>query len=100
MMSKKTPRRQLQLTSAERLSLEQARDHHPKPYVRERAAGLLRIAQGASPHCVALRSGLKPRDPDAVYGWLNAYETKGLVGLYHRPRRRRAFPPSATARLA
>lgn len=99
-MSKKTRQRQLSLTAEEQLSLEQARDHHPKAYVRERAAGLLRIAAGEAPHHVAVTGLLKPRDPDAVYHWLNNYAQKGLVGLYHRPRRARAFSPSATASLA
>ena len=36
----------LKLTDKQRTELEQARDHHPKPYIRERAAALLKVAAG------------------------------------------------------
>ena len=74
-------RRTLSLTAAEAETLIAARDHHPKPDVRERAAALLKIAAGQSPHAVARQGLLKPRDPDTVYGWLNRYQQYGLVGI-------------------
>jgi hypothetical protein len=37
------------------------RDHDPKLYVRERCAAMLKIADGHSPHWVALHGLLKPR---------------------------------------
>jgi hypothetical protein len=41
----------------------------PKPYRRERATALLKIAAG-QPAAVVARSGLlRPRDPDTVYSW-------------------------------
>jgi hypothetical protein len=52
----------------ERKRLTWHRDHDPKPYVRERSAAMLKIADGQSPHAVALCGLLKPRDPDTVYG--------------------------------
>ena len=39
--------RRLEVNEAERTTLEPAVRHHPKPYVRERAAGLLKIAARA-----------------------------------------------------
>ena len=60
-------RRTLILTAARRTDLESARDHDPRPYVRERAAALLKIADGQSPHAVARHGLLKPRDPDTLY---------------------------------
>jgi hypothetical protein len=64
-------KRTFQLTHAEHLALEQARDHHPKPYLRERAAALLRVASGQAPSQVAKTGVLKPQAPDTVYDWLN-----------------------------
>lgn len=86
--------RQFSLSEAEYLTLEQARDHHPKPYFRERAAALLKIATGVSAYVVAVRGLLKRRKAETVYNWLNAYEQHGLAGLYQKPRQNRGFPPS------
>lgn len=61
------------------------RDHDPKPYVRERCAAILKIADGLSPHAIARTGLLKPRDPDTVYAWLDAYEANGFDGLVQRP---------------
>lgn len=76
--------RTLVLTSKQQCELEQARDHAERPYVRERAAALLKIAAGQTPHAVARQGLLQPRDPDTVYGWLDLYETDGLDGLIAR----------------
>lgn len=57
----------LDLSDKERRRLEQARDYHDKPYVRERATALLKIADGWSGREVALRGLLKRRKPDTVY---------------------------------
>jgi hypothetical protein len=56
--------------------------HDPRPYVRERCAALLKIADGQSPHAVARHGLLKPRDPDTVYEWLNWYEQLGLRSVW------------------
>ena len=88
-------RRILTLSDAQRRELEHTRDHDRRPYLRERAAALLKIAQGQTAHHVA-RSGLhKPRDPDTLYAWLDRYEHGGLPGLVQRPRGDRGFSPSA-----
>lgn len=81
----------LELSEVERVTLETMRDRHPRPYLRERAAALLRIADGMAALQVAA-SGLKVRDPDTVYGWLHDYQAYGICGFYHRPRRRRISP--------
>lgn len=75
-------RRTLELTDAQRQDLLQYRDHDPRPYVRERCAALLKIADGRSPHAVARHGLLKPRDPDTVYEWLNWYERFGLHAVW------------------
>ena len=73
--------RTLTLTDAQRHELLQARDHDTRPYVRERCAAVLKIADGHTPHWVARQGLLKPRDPDSVYAWLNRYQSDGLSGL-------------------
>jgi transposase len=69
-------RRTLTLTAAEQQALEAVAQHEPTPYLRERAAALLKIAAGRSPHWVARHGLLVGRDPDTVYGWLNRYEAE------------------------
>ncbi len=86
-------KRVLVLSEAERLTLEQARDHHPLPYVRERAAALLRIAAGEAAYHVAVTGILKPHHPETIYSWLNRYEQRGVACLRQPARRKRAFSP-------
>ncbi len=74
-------RRRLRLTQDQRMELERHRDHDPRPYVRERSAALVKIADGMSPHAVAQGGLLRERDPDTVYGWLNTYEAAGVAGV-------------------
>ena len=81
MPKKSTHRWFVSLTEQQRQHLQEARDHHPEPYVRERSAAILKIADGHSPHWVATQGLLKPRDPDTVYRWLTQYLTEGLPGL-------------------
>lgn len=86
------PRRTLVLTDGQRAELERARAHDPRPYLRERAAALLKVADGQSPRSVALSGLLRPREPDTVYAWLDRYLADGK--LTPRPATRRAFSPS------
>ena len=78
-------RRTLSLTEEQRQELLQLRDHDARPYVRERGAALLKIAEGDTPHRVAKRGLLKPRDPDTVYSWLDLYQASGAQGLIAHP---------------
>jgi hypothetical protein len=75
-------RRTLALSDGQRAELLYHRDHDPKPYVRERCAALLKIADGHSPHAVACAGLLRGRDPDTVYAWLGHYVGEGLPGLF------------------
>ena len=88
-------RRRLALTAAQRAELEAARDRDPRPYLRERAAALLKVAGGAAPHAVARGGLLRRRKADTVYRWLGAYERGGLAGLVARPRGHRGLSPRA-----
>jgi len=74
-------RRTLTLTTDQRQQLASHRDHDRRPYVRERCAALLKVAEGVPPHAVARHGLLRPRDPDTVYAWLDRFQAEGLSGL-------------------
>ena len=78
-------RRAVTLTEEQRQELLQLRDHDSRPYVRERGAAILKIAEGQSPHRAAKSGLLKPRDPDTVYAWLDRYQADGAAGLIAHP---------------
>ena len=76
------PRRRTLTLNAEQLQqLLEHRDHDPRPYVRERCAALVKVADGLSPHAVTRSGLLKPRQPDTVYHWLNRYQAQWLPGV-------------------
>ena len=87
----------LELTESEIQVLVDLRDKGEPAYLRERATALLKIHQGFSPHEVARRGLLKPRDPDTVYAWLRRYREHGISGLSNKPGRGRkpAFSPKS-----
>lgn len=74
-------RRKLELTVEERAALERVRDHDAKPYIREKAAALLKVADGMTPHRVAQHGLHKPHDPDSIYAWIDRYQSEGIEGL-------------------
>jgi transposase len=80
---------QINLTIAEREELEMMRDTHPKAYLRERAAAILKIADGRSGLQVSQEGLLKPRDPDTIYRWVHRYQQDGIAGLKIRSGRGR-----------
>lgn len=87
----------LDLSATDRCALLHLRDHDPKAYRRERAAALLKIADGASAAAVARTGLLKPRHPDTVCAWVARFRAEGIAGLTIRSGRGRrpAFSPSA-----
>jgi hypothetical protein len=66
--------RTLSLKEDQREELLQCRNRSPLPYMRERAAALLKVADGERPAHVARSGLLKPHDPDVVYTWITRYE--------------------------
>jgi transposase len=86
----------LSLDPAQEAALVRLRDHHPKPYMRERAAALLQVAAGASARQVALHGLYRPRGPKTVHAWLQRYQAHGAAGLVVQPGRGRkpAFSPA------
>jgi transposase len=89
----------IELTDAERSTLEQARDHHPLAYARERAAAILKVAAGQSVRRVAAAGLLRARRPETVGEWVAAYTRRGIVALVVRPGRGRK-PAYARAGLS
>jgi transposase len=95
------PRRiRVTLTETQRQELVKARNSHTKPYVRERAAAILKVADGTPVSHVAEHGLLKRREPETVAGWIRRYEQEGLKGLEVRPGagRKPAFSPSKQGR--
>jgi len=92
--------RRIELPEPQRLELIRLRDTAAKAYLRERAAAILKVAQGIPGAAVAQFGLLRPRRPDTLYGWLNRFEAEGIAGLTIKPGRGRkpAFSPSAPER--
>lgn len=92
--------RSFNLTDEERTELIDLRDHAPQPYLRERAAALLKVDDGHPAARVARHGLLRPRKPDTVYAWLDRYLLDGVAGLRILPGRGRkpAFSPLARER--
>jgi hypothetical protein len=63
---KERHRLQLHLSEPERITLQEAVHHPPRPDGRERCAALLKVAEGYSPHWVAHHALLMQRDPVAT----------------------------------
>ena len=92
-------KRSLVLSVDERRELERVRDLDARPYLRERAAALLKIADGMAASVVARQGLLKARHKDTVFAWLNEYEQTRQ--LRPRPATRGAFSPAGhSARVA
>jgi hypothetical protein len=92
--------RTLPLSAEQRAELGTTRDHDRRPYLREIASALLKVADGQTAHQVARHGLHKPRDPDTLYRWLDVYAARGLAGLVHAPRGHRGFSPCTARRAA
>ena len=88
-------RHSLHLTDEQIHSLCELRDKGKPAYLRERAAAILKIASGISPHYVAKKGLLKRRKPDTVYVWLHRFREHGIPCLFQKSGRGRkpAFEP-------
>jgi transposase len=92
--------RQLILTDEQYRDLLDCREHHPKAYMREKAAAILKVAQGQALRQVAAHGLLRPRQPKPVGRWIDRYLAQGRAGLLVRTGRGRkpAFSPSQPRR--
>lgn len=86
----------IELTEKERQELQHIRDHHAKPYIRERAAGVLKVAQGQTLSDVAQTGLLKRHEPETLRKWLDGYLREGVKAWFIKPGRGRRgkFSPS------
>ena len=92
--------RQVALTDEQYRDLLDCREHHPKAYMREKAAAILKVAAGQSVRQVAAHGLLRPRQPKKVGQWIDRYLAEGRAGLLVRKGRGRkpAFSPSRLRR--
>ena len=79
----------IELSVEQRQELEEIRDKHPKPYMRERATAILKIADGMSGLQVSREGLYKQRHPDTIYRWAKRYLAEGVKGLEIRKGRGR-----------
>lgn len=96
-------RLQITLTEQQHAELLRARDHHSKPYVREKAAAILKMADLGQPALQVAQHGLlKRRDDNTVRSWWRRYQERGLAGLLVQPGRGKkpAFSPCKAAEAA
>jgi hypothetical protein len=77
------------LEDRERQRLERMARSDRKPYRRERAAAILKVAAGEVAYRVARNGLLRPREPDTVYTWLDRLERDGVEGPTIAPGRGR-----------
>jgi transposase len=68
----------LELTTAERLTLQELSIHHRYADFRRRALGLLALAKG---HPLPVVADILGVTPQTVYNWGKAWRTRGLMGL-------------------
>jgi transposase len=90
-------RMRITLSAEQRAALVTMRDRESRrPYLRERAAAILKVADGASCNHVARHGLLRRRDCDTITQWCHRYLDEGISGLVIRPGRGRkpAFSPS------
>ncbi len=85
------------LTEQQRAALLWHRQHDRKPYLRERSAAVLLLAQGVPASEVARHRLLQPRNEETVRSWYWRYRREGFAGLRIRSGRGRkpAFSPCA-----
>ena len=86
------------LSEAQRQELEKVRDGHPKAFLRERAAAVLKVAQGKTMTEVAEQGLLKRHEPETVHRWVKRYLQAGVAGWQVKKGRGRKplFSPSGS----
>lgn len=90
----------VELSQEQRSELEKVCKSHPKPYMRERASALLKVAEGYSMNWVAEKGLLKRHEPETIKDWIKRYLEKGVVGWKIQSGRGRkpVFSPTRSSR--
>ena len=88
--------RRVTLDAARKAALVKMRDTGAKPFLRERAAAILKVAEGLPAKVVARERLLRTRRPETVCEWLDRFQEGGIAALEIKPGRGRkpAFSPS------
>jgi len=83
------------LNEAQVQELEHVRHTAHKPYLRERAAAVLKVANGETVTVVAEKGLLIRHEPETVHSWIKTYLNDGLAGWVIQTGRGRkaAFSP-------
>jgi len=89
------------LSEEQEQELRHCRDHHDLPYMRLKAAAILKVATGQTIKQVALTGLNQPVTQECVSAWISRYEQEGLQGLRVQPGRGRkaSFFPLCTATI-
>lgn len=84
------------LSDDDRLRLTKLRDYSDKPYLRERASAMLKLADGQTASQIASEGLLKKRFRRTISHWFNRFQSDGIEGLKIKSGRGRkpAFSPS------
>jgi len=77
----RTMRRRVCFSDEQRKELQRLVRHGEPAYLRERAACILKVADGQVAAHVAAHGLLQTRDPDTVYSWLDRFASEGIAGL-------------------
>ena len=67
------------LNEVQMQELETMRHTAAKPYLRERAAAVLKVAEGETVTAVAEKGLLIRHEPETVHGWIKDYLKDGLA---------------------
>jgi hypothetical protein len=84
------------LSDDQRHALCELRDRSPKPYLRERASAILKLASGQTASAVAAAGLLREHYYETVCDWFHRFQSEGVEGLLIKSGRGRkpAFSPS------
>lgn len=85
-----------QMTNEQKTELEDVLCHSTKPYLRERASAILKLAQAQTVSDIAASGLLRKRHRETVSDWFYRFQSDGIKGLEIKAGRGRkpAFFPS------
>jgi len=90
-------KRKVVLSEQQYAELAKIRDHHAVPYIRQRAAAIIKVSEGVSMTKVGRYGLLRKVRHETISEWIDRYEQEGIPGLYVKEGRGRkpAFFPCA-----
>ena len=90
-------KRKVVLSEQQYAELVKTRDHAALPYLRQRAAAIIKVSEGESMTKVGKYGLLRKVRHETISQWIDRYEQEGIQGLSVREGRGRkpAFSPCA-----